>query len=67
MGGSSSKTENENNDIKGDENRNENVGLFQITFEHVSGSFMTLFIIGLISSLVQKARETCRGQKQQEI
>lgn len=51
MGGSSSKTENENNDIKGDENRNENVGLFQITFEHVSGSFMTLFIIGLIIAI----------------
>ena len=48
MGGSSSKTEIENNDIKGDENKNENVGFLQITFEHVSGSFMTLFLIGLI-------------------
>ena len=51
MGGSSSKTEKEENQIKGDENKNENGGLFQITFEHVSGSFMTLFVIGLIIAL----------------
>lgn len=56
MGGSSSKTEIEKNEIKGDENRNENVGLFQITFEHVSGSFMTLFVIGLIIAIFLVAR-----------
>ena len=56
MGGSSSKTETEKNEIGGDENKNENVGLLQITFEHVSGSFMTLLLIGLIVAIFLAVR-----------
>ena len=56
MGGASSKTEIEGNKIGGDENKNENVGLLQITFEHVSGSFMTLLLIGLIVAIFLAVR-----------
>ena len=56
MGGTKSKTVVEGSDNEVDENQNENVGLFQITVEHVSGSFMTLFIIGLIVAILLAVR-----------
>ena len=49
MGGSVTKREQEKDTIKGDQHKDVNSGLFQITVEHMSGSFVTLILICLVA------------------
>lgn len=51
MGGTGSKVNN-NGDIENNGDQEQNVGLFQISFDHISGSFMTIIVIMILITIV---------------
>ena len=51
MGGTGSKVNN-NGDVENNGDQEQNLGLFQISFDHISGSFMTIIVIMILITIV---------------
>ena len=51
MGGTGSKVTN-NGDVENNGDQEQNLGLFQISFDHISGSFMTIIVIMILITIV---------------